>query len=823
MTQTLWTAGLLLANLWAAGEWDSPFFLPQDDGKSVENANPFRTSNTPQQAFPIAAEKMQSIDNDSRTPILPPIKAGEKPCCENPPSNEEILRALPTLAPGIPYVYEQYRDDMNFTVEKLVDRVDEPRFFPLIGPAQLHHCHWKCTVYFTEVIEITHPFPFTSKKRRAEVVYIDKDQLHLCTTQTQEEPTQPQSCPGGHFRPIPKTTTKPEAPRQVQMEITIVSIDRGAIPQNVHQRIRMELGLSIENNSGVAKDQDAARKMVQELVEGGFANLLATPHITTMSDQAGSVGMNDMTIEVCPVVKADGRIHLKASARLPSMQREPGGVNFGTKSVQSSAAIRDGQIFAIGGLTRKEVTLTKQGGIPLLDELPYIGEWIGRITQTVAVQESDRELLILVTPHILVPGSTETCEPPVSGAPKSVPIQPVSRPSNARIYLIVDSGDNGQQVTALPAAEQTVLDVVGSVKSVPADKIRKVRVSRVSADGKDGSVTLPVDWKAITQQGQTASNYQLEAGDRVHVYVEPAKEVRSSAMTLDDVVRMSKAGVADVIILRQMELTGVVFDLTTADIIHLREQGVSNRVIRAMQERRTSAATKTEPLELLTEPPALTKHSTTGYPEQAFEPGTDKGRSTRFGVRGEPSASSPLVELSIPRSRRIAVSVTNVTPYWHDGLRTSVDADAKTSTGLLGQVWLSNDWTGEMLDANGSLHVEAYDLTSKTPIKLSEWRFDRESLKKLKRTKDIGRGYALFLPWESHGPEITQIELRIVYMPENGDQPLHAEPQVIRLNSSAQLRMTPKVAPISVDFGFPIIRSPGDATQLFSFWTGLYR
>lgn len=118
--------------------------------------------------------------NDHRTPILPPIPPGHRPLCEDPPDRAEILRALPRVTRGIPYIYEEFRDDIEFTVEKIADHVDPPRFFPLIGPAQLHHCHWKCTVYYTEIVESSHPFPFQTKRRRVEVVYIDKDHLHLC-------------------------------------------------------------------------------------------------------------------------------------------------------------------------------------------------------------------------------------------------------------------------------------------------------------------------------------------------------------------------------------------------------------------------------------------------------------------------------------------------------------------------------------------------------------------------------------------------------------------------------------------------------------------
>ncbi|MBI2807538.1 MAG: hypothetical protein HYX68_21365 [Planctomycetes bacterium] len=120
--------------------------------------------------------------NDHKVPILPAIPPGHRAYCEDPPDQQEILRTLPKVTRGIPYIYEEFRDEIGFTVEKLVDKVDPPRFFPLIGPAQLHHCHWKCTVYFNETLESSYPFPFRLKRRRAEVVYIDKDHLHIVVT-----------------------------------------------------------------------------------------------------------------------------------------------------------------------------------------------------------------------------------------------------------------------------------------------------------------------------------------------------------------------------------------------------------------------------------------------------------------------------------------------------------------------------------------------------------------------------------------------------------------------------------------------------------------
>lgn len=132
---------------------------------------------------PWVAERMEEKyqhTNDHRTPVMPPIRDGyPAPLCEDPPSDREVLRLMPRVKRGIPFVYEEFRDDVQIVKNRLVDKIDPPRFFPLIGMAQLHHCHWECVVYYTETVQSSYPFPTYIKKKRVQVVYIDKDHLHL--------------------------------------------------------------------------------------------------------------------------------------------------------------------------------------------------------------------------------------------------------------------------------------------------------------------------------------------------------------------------------------------------------------------------------------------------------------------------------------------------------------------------------------------------------------------------------------------------------------------------------------------------------------------
>ena len=138
---------------------------------------------TPIGVPPWVTERMEdkyAHKNDYRTPILPPIREGfPPPICEDPPSEQEVLRAMPRVARGTAFIYEEFRDDISIVNERLVDKIDPPRFYPLVGPAQLHHCHWKCTIYYRETVQSSYPFPVKVVKNRVEVVYIDKDHLHL--------------------------------------------------------------------------------------------------------------------------------------------------------------------------------------------------------------------------------------------------------------------------------------------------------------------------------------------------------------------------------------------------------------------------------------------------------------------------------------------------------------------------------------------------------------------------------------------------------------------------------------------------------------------
>ncbi len=138
---------------------------------------------------PWTAERIEKrMCDPERTPVMPPILPGAAPVfCMDPPSEAEIIDALPHVIRGVPFICEEFRDNFTFVVEKIVDQIDPCTYVPLLGPAQLHHCHYKCIAYYTETLQSAYPFPYKCVKDRVQVVYIDKDHFHLCVGPDQKK------------------------------------------------------------------------------------------------------------------------------------------------------------------------------------------------------------------------------------------------------------------------------------------------------------------------------------------------------------------------------------------------------------------------------------------------------------------------------------------------------------------------------------------------------------------------------------------------------------------------------------------------------------
>ena len=118
-----------------------------------------------------------------RVPILGPVTGPNDPIALDPPSDDEVMRALEKAQPiegGVPCFWSRNRNNVRIVKHKIADYMDPPRHYPLVGPAQQHHAHYKCTIYYEDVRRIGWPVPHTLVDEDSqEVVYIDHNHLHM--------------------------------------------------------------------------------------------------------------------------------------------------------------------------------------------------------------------------------------------------------------------------------------------------------------------------------------------------------------------------------------------------------------------------------------------------------------------------------------------------------------------------------------------------------------------------------------------------------------------------------------------------------------------
>jgi type IV pilus assembly protein PilQ len=129
---------------------------------------------------------------------------------------------------------------------------------------------------------------------------------------------------------------------------------------------------------------------------------LNIPRATVSFRQTGII------LNVTPSITANRQVQMRVHAENSDVQFQPGdgGAVFPTQSVDNELLVADGETAVMGGLTQTTVRITKTG-IPLLVDLPLIGRLFGVTNRS----ETKRDLLILITPHIVDDGGSPA-DPP---------------------------------------------------------------------------------------------------------------------------------------------------------------------------------------------------------------------------------------------------------------------------------------------------------------------------------------------------------------------------------------------------------------------------
>ena len=90
---------------------------------------------------------------------------------------------------------------------------------------------------------------------------------------------------------------------------------------------------------------------------------------------------------------------------------------------------------------------------------------------------------------------------------------------NSKVFYVITQGAGlGDNVRRLPiTGNETVLDAISQVNGLSQVSSKKIWIARPAPHDFGCQQILPIEWDAITQGAQTATNYQLMPGDRLFI------------------------------------------------------------------------------------------------------------------------------------------------------------------------------------------------------------------------------------------------------------------------------------------------------------------
>lgn len=189
---------------------------------------------------------------------------------------------------------------------------------------------------------------------------------------------------------------------------------------NVTTPLASAFNLTLGNQSG---NRNASLRLIES---NGLARVLASPSLTALSGQSasflaggelpiptsGGLGTTTITykpfgigLTVTPTVLASNRIALKVAPEASEIDYSNAIVSDGvsipaitTRRADTTLELGDGESFVIGGLVSR-TTRSSVSKIPFLGDLPIIGTFF----RSMSYSQDEKELVIIVTPHLIRP------------------------------------------------------------------------------------------------------------------------------------------------------------------------------------------------------------------------------------------------------------------------------------------------------------------------------------------------------------------------------------------------------------------------------------
>ena len=169
---------------------------------------------------------------------------------------------------------------------------------------------------------------------------------------------------------------------------------------------------------------------------GRAANILAGGRQAILSNQSGITGPGvtlepvGTEVDVLPIVMGNGKIYLEVYPRVRAVNAGRGitvggalSPGFDEQSARATVMLESGQTFAIGGLIESTMQASSNK-VPFLGDLPFVGAAFSNISH----QETETELVILVTPRLVEPMDCNQ-------VPRRVPGRETRSPDDYELFL----------------------------------------------------------------------------------------------------------------------------------------------------------------------------------------------------------------------------------------------------------------------------------------------------------------------------------------------------------------------------------------------------
>jgi type IV pilus assembly protein PilQ len=168
-----------------------------------------------------------------------------------------------------------------------------------------------------------------------------------------------------------------------------------ALQTNTLLDVQAEPSTTVLNNR--TANLTAGTQVPIRVVDAGSAagNTSNAPRAQVNMQQTGII------LTVTPQITANRQVQMKIHVENSDVQFQSNDVGavFPTQKVDNEVLVADGETAVMGGLTQTTVSVSRSG-IPILVDLPIIGRLFGVTNRS----ESKRDLLILITPHIIDDG-----------------------------------------------------------------------------------------------------------------------------------------------------------------------------------------------------------------------------------------------------------------------------------------------------------------------------------------------------------------------------------------------------------------------------------